>query len=595
MTETLEKTAQFGAFPLEKGIGFRLWAPHAETVHLTGDFNDWSEDQDEMQSEENGNWYLEIPKAKNGDKYQFLIETQSGDTLRRSDPRARAMENSSMASIVHVDNYDWEDDDFIIDDWNNLVIYEMHIGTFNVTEEGKPGTFKSAIEKLPHLQKAGINAVELLPINEFAGDYSWGYNPAYPFAVEEAYGSPDDFKDFVKAAHAHGIAVILDVVYNHFGPSDISMWQFDGWSENGGGGIYFYNDWKANTPWGDTRPDYGRAEVRDYIVENALLWLDEYRCDGLRFDAVSYIRNVKGTSQEGDNLRDGYELMQRINAAVRERFPKKIMIAEDTDGAGFVTDKTEHGGMGFGAMWDLKFVHNVREVLLNREDKHRNLGNISAALSGEFSGDAFKRVIYTESHDEVANGKARITEEVAADDVDNFYSKKLSTLGAVLTLTTAGIPMIFQGQELLEDKWFCDQDPLDWSRKKEFSGIYNLYSDLIHMRRNQNGKTKGLEGRNTEIVHFDDANKVIAYLRWYDDKNTDGVLVVLNFSHENFTDYDLCSSVAGDWHLAFNSNWKGYDEKDFGDFEVSSFHCDDKNKAGTLSLSAYTGLIFTRS
>ncbi len=127
---------------------------------------------------------------------------------------------------------------------------------------------------------------------EFAGDRSWGYNPAHPFAIESTYGGPAGFQRFVKAAHQKGIAVLVDVVYNHFGPSDLSLWQFDGWSENGMGGIYFYQDWRANTPWGDTRPDYGRREVRQYIRDNALMWLEDYRCDGLRFDATAYIRNV---------------------------------------------------------------------------------------------------------------------------------------------------------------------------------------------------------------------------------------------------------------------------------------------------------------
>lgn len=595
MTDTLEmkKTELMGAFPAKKGIAFRVWAPHAKSVKLTGEFNKWSKSKDEMQPEGNGYWYLEMPKAKNGQKYKFIIETQDGDLLQRSDPYARLMENSSAASIVYLDEYDWQDDNFEIDDWNSLVIYEMHIGTFNVKEKGKPGTFASAIEKLPHLQELGINAVELLPINEFAGDYSWGYNPAYPYSIEEAYGSPDDFKDFVKAAHKHGIAVILDVVYNHFGPSDLSMWQFDGWSENGKGGIYFYNDWRSETPWGDTRPDYGRPEVCDYIVNNAMMWLEEYRCDGLRFDAVSYIRNVKGTNHEGDNIPEAFSLLRRINDEANARFPKKIMIAEDTNDDDFVTDKTNFGGLGYGAQWDLGYVHQVREVLLESKDQHRELYKISTAVTGEVSGDAFKRVIYTESHDEVANGKARVAHEVSPDnEVDNFYSKKLSTLGAVVTLTSGGIPMLFQGQELLEDKWFADNDPIDWSNRKEFSGIFNLHRDLIRLRRNFDGKTKGLLGRNSRIVHFDNHNKIIAYLRWYDDAQTDGVLVVLNFSSQSFPEYDLNTSIGGQWELLFNSNWQGYEEE-FGAFEVSSMDCDDKTK-GCLSIPAYTGLIFTR-
>ena len=151
------------------------------------------------------------------------------------------------------------------------MIYELHIGTFNDDKEtDTPGTFARAIEQFDHLKRLGVNVIQVMPTAEFAGDFSWGYNPAHIFAVETAYGGPRAFKDFVQAAHAAGIGVILDVVYNHFGPSDLDLWQFDGWSENDGGGIYFYNDWRRATPWGDTRPDYGRGEVRQYIRDNAM-------------------------------------------------------------------------------------------------------------------------------------------------------------------------------------------------------------------------------------------------------------------------------------------------------------------------------------
>ena len=161
-----------------------------------------------------------------------------------------------------------------------------------------------------------------MPAMEFAGDVSWGYNPAHIFAVESAYGGPEGFKAFIEAAHRSGIAVILDVVYNHFGPSDLDLWQFDGWSENDKGGIYFYNDWRSDTPWGDTRPDYGRSEVRQFIRDNALYWLEEYHLDGLRFDMTLYIRSVRGDEgDEGDALEEGWSLLQWINGEIAEHFP----------------------------------------------------------------------------------------------------------------------------------------------------------------------------------------------------------------------------------------------------------------------------------
>jgi 1,4-alpha-glucan branching enzyme len=143
--------------------------------------------------------------------------------------------------------------------------------------------------------------IEIMPAMEFAGGFSWGYNPANLFAIESDYGGPKAFKEFINAAHDSGIAVILDVVYNHFGPSDLDIWQFDGWGEEGKGGIYFYNDWRAETPWGDGRPDYGREEVRQYVRDNVLMWLHDCRVDGVRWDMTAYIRNVYGNDNDPEH------------------------------------------------------------------------------------------------------------------------------------------------------------------------------------------------------------------------------------------------------------------------------------------------------
>lgn len=596
-TSTLRSYRELGAQQSDQGILFSVWAPHASAVYVTGSFCDWKETAFPMNASDAGYWDLEVAEANNGDEYQFIIETPEGNRLWRNDPHAKALTNSSGNSIVYLDEYDWEGDDFQIGPWNELIIYEMHIGTFHVVEEGRPGTFASAIEKLPYLQELGINAVEIMPVNEFAGDFSWGYNPAYPYSIEEAYGGPTGFKDFVKAAHQHGIAVILDVVYNHFGPSDLGLWQFDGWQENGKGGIYFYNDWRSDTPWGDTRPDYGRSEVRQYIHDNALMWLDDYRCDGLRMDMIPYIRHVSGAGDEGGRIDEGFDLLKWINDDINHHFPGKITIAEDLHGNDYVTDKTEWGGLGFGTQWDADFVHPVREQLILAEDHHRDIYRIGHALVRQYSGDPTRRVIYTESHDEVANGKARLPEEVA-DDVDSYYSKKKSSLGAVLVMTAAGIPMLFQGQELLEDRWFSDQDPIDWARLDHFNGIYLLYRDLIALRRNLKGISRGLQGRHTHIIHLDQESKIVVYHRWYDKPEEDSVLVVLNFSNNHYDEYKIGVPVAGNWELRLNSDWKGYDESFdeayTGHIDLVEEGRDDQPYHAAFSLAPYAAYIYSR-
>jgi len=438
-----------GAIVHEGGVAFRIWAPHADRVFVTGSFNDWADDADPMTREDGGTWYADLAHAKVGDEYRFRILNGELE-LSRIDPCAREVTSSIGNGVIVDPDYDWEGDDFRMPAWNELVIYEMHIGTFHRPDEDEPGTFADATLKFDHLKRLGINAIQIMPAAEFAGDISWGYNPAHIFAIESAYGGPRAFKDFVKAAHRAGFAVILDVVYNHFGPSDLDLWQFDGWSENDKGGIYFYNDWRSETPWGDTRPDYGRPEVRSFIRDNALFWLEEYHVDGLRFDMTLYIRTVRGDEGDpGDALADGWSLMQWINDEIEDRFPGRIAIAEDLRDKAEITAPTGDGGAGFGAQWDARFVHPIRAALIAHEDEARSMAQVAAAIAHTYDDDAFRRVIYTESHDEVANGRARVPHEIAPGDPSHWAAQKRSTLGAALMFTAPGIPMLFQGQEFL--------------------------------------------------------------------------------------------------------------------------------------------------
>ena len=252
------KATGMGPIHTESGVAFRVWAPNAESVNVVGTFNDWDAATNPMEAEDGGNWYAEVEGAKVGDEYKY--EIRNGDQVfRRVDPRVRQVTNSVGNGVVHDPHFDWEGDDFQIANWNELVIYEMHVGTF-YREGEEVGDLDSLQKKFKHLQKLGVNALQIMPIVEFAGDLSWGYNPAHVFAIESAYGGPLAFKRFVKEAHRHGFAVILDVVYNHFGPSDLDLWRFDGWSENEKGGIYFYNDYRSSTPWGDTPPTMDAAK-----------------------------------------------------------------------------------------------------------------------------------------------------------------------------------------------------------------------------------------------------------------------------------------------------------------------------------------------
>jgi 1,4-alpha-glucan branching enzyme len=398
-----------------------------------------------------------------------------------------------------------------------------------------------------------------MPVLEFPMDYSWGYNPADPFAVESALGGPQGLYRFVKAAHAQGIAVILDVVYNHFGPGDLDLWRFDGWSDGDhNGGIYFYDNSRSHTDWGDTRPDYGRPEVRQYIRDNALFWLNKYRLDGLRLDSVSNIRSV-----DGRDLPDGWSLLQWIHNEIRASQPWKITVAEDLQNNEWITKDTGSGGAGFGSQWDAAFVHPIRTAIIAADDATRDMWAVRDALYHGYNGDAVQRVIYTESHDEVANGHARVPEEIWPGNAGSWFSRKRSTLGAALVFTAPGIPMIFQGQEFLEDKYFRDTVPLDWSKLKTYAGIQALYRDLIRLRRNWFNQTRGLRGQQLNVHHVNNTDKLIGYHRWENGGPGDDVVVVANFANRGYDSYTLGFPRAGQWRVRFNSDWQGY-SADYG-------------------------------
>lgn len=618
-----------GAIPYAGGTAFRVWAPHAERVFVVGTFNNWSSEAHPLAHEDHGYWSCDIPFVQVGEHYRYRIVTGQQE-IYRIDPYAREVTHSAGNAVVYNPKLDAFSPitlsrDFLIANWNELVIYELHIGTFNRHQADRSGTFDSAIERLPFLRDLGINAIEIMPPMAFPGGLSWGYNPAHPFAIDSDYGGPQSFKRFIQAAHDQNIAVLLDVVYNHFGPSDLDLWQFDGWHEHNMGGIYFYQDARAHTPWGHTRLDYGRVEVRQYLRDNALMWLEEYHIDGLRFDATAYIRAIHGYDNAEDSLPEGWSLMQWIINEIHAHQPWKITIAEDLQNNAAVTEQTDRGGAGFDTQWDTNFVHPIRSALTAIRDEDRDMASVANAVSYRYNNNAFRRVIYTESHDEVANGHERVPEEIAPHDADNWFAQKRSTLGAALVLTSPGIPMLFQGQEFLTDEWFDDRRPLDWSRTKQYAGLVELYRDLIALRRNittskfsritrlrnmllnrQNlqstyriatGSTRGLTGQHLEILHINQSMNMLAFHRWYSGGPDDSVLVIANFSSKEHLAYILDLPQAGTWKLRFNSDSKRYSPNftDIGQPEITgtpSRHHVGKVE-GTLDIGPYSVLIYS--
>lgn len=584
-----KRKKELGARLHKSGATFRVWAPFADGVAVTGAFNNWQPSP--LQQDKNGYWTLEVPGAEAGQEYKFVI--RRGETeLYKNDPRALQVTTATGNGVLVDTDFDWEGTDtFELANMNEQVVYEMHVGTFNRADPSTIGTFDDAREKLDYLQELGVNVIELMPVHPMSGDRGWGYSPNYIYAVESLYGGRRGLLEFVREAHRRGIGVILDLVYNHLGPDNLDLWQFDGWHENDRGGIYFYNDWRAETPWGETRPDYGRPEVQDYLLDNVAMWLADYRLDGVRIDSTIYIRNVKGFNNDPEHdLPDAWRLLQRMNELVHRINPRALTVAEDAGENQYITEAIGLGGAGFNSQWELGFPSALRAVLEPIDDKDRNLAQLTTQLLRHFNADVFKRIIYSDSHDTAANGSARLSEKIAPGKPTDLFARKRNLLASAIILTSPGIPMLFQGQEFNEGGSFNDWQVLDWEKAEKFKGIVEAHRHLIGLRRNSHGHTRGLTGQHIAVTHTDTNNQVLAYHRWMDGGPGDDVVVVANFSNRTLKNYHLPFPRGGSWQVRFNSSWRGYGP-DFKEVPIETVETDS---GGTIQLAPYSVIILSQ-
>ena len=569
-----------GAVLRKSGASFRVWAPFADSIAVTGSFNNWSETP--LASEGDGYWWVYIKGVQAGQEYKFIIRRGS-ETYYRNDPRALHFPTSAGSSVITSTAFDWGDDAFTPIPPEQQVLYELHVGTFNRPDPAITGSFRDVCEKLDHLAGLGINMIELMPVSTMMMDRGWGYAIDYIFAIESLYGGRLGFMQFVREAHRRGIGVILDVVYNHFGPdSSMDLWRFDGWAKDGYGGIYFYNDWRAETPWGNTRPDFGRAEVSQYILDNVKMWMHDCRVDGLRVDSTIFIRNVRGVNNTpATDLAEGWQLLQRITSVARKINPAAVTIAEDVAGNEYITKPAAQGGAGFASQWELGFPGSLREALQTSDPGRINLTGICSELTHHYNNDFRQRIIYADSHDSASNGAARLCEQIAPGKSHELFARKQSLIAATLVLTAPGVPMLFQGQEFMEGGSFNDWQALDWEKAQRFAGITEAYKHLIALRKNVHNVSAGLLSHGMNLMHVDETNKVIAYHRWCDGGPRDDVVVIINFSDRQYEGYTLGFPRNGTWRTRFNSTWQGY-SADFKGIEVPDVVVENGEGAMTM-------------
>ena len=582
------------------GVTFRVWAPNATSVYVPGTFNNWSTTatplvQEQTNGAVDGIWSADVAGVTNLSQYKYYINNPYVSNNWKHDPRSRWVTAAGSAPGANDIVYDptafnWNGDSLTPPALNDLFVYELHMGTF--PSSSVPSRFIAATNELDYLKSLGVNAVELMPIAEFGNSgNSWGYDPAQIFAADNSqYGGPDGLKTFVQACHARGIAVLLDVVHNHYGPNLLDMWNFDGWAGSnsiGGGGIYFYQS-NVNfqiTAWGDTRPNVSSNQVANFIQDNFTMWLSECHVDGFRWDSVGTLTH----GNDGTYIPVAGNLVNTINTMIHSSYPGKISIAEDV-----------YNYWGFDSAWDTGYPYTVTPVLTNTVDASRNMTTIANAVlyNVNYGGTAsYKRVAYLESHDVVGdlNGSTHVRLVTAIDPVtpNSYRARKLSTLGAAVTLTAPGVPMIFQGQEMLENQQFDSGRNVDWTKTNTYSYIVQFYRDLIGARRDLKGYTPGLEGDQCSVFLVDNVSKLVAFSRWSSAAPNENVVVIANFSTNILNNYNLNFPSAGNWYVQFNSDSTNYGP-DYGNIGSSVVTASGSPATASITIGPYSALILSQ-
>ncbi len=455
-----------------KGTSFAVWAPGAKRVSVVGDFNRWDGRLFPMRAlGASGVWEIFVPGIAEGTLYKYEIKTHNDALRLKADPLGREMEHPpATATRVNVSDYQWGDEAWmkarLEQDQTRLpvTIYEVHLGSWaRVPEEGNRWlSYRELAPRLvEHVKRLGFTHLELMPIAEHAYYPSWGYQVTGYFAPTARYGSPDDFRYFVDYCHQHGIGIIVDWVPAHFPKDDFSLRRFDGTA------LYEHEDVRRgeHPDWGTLIFNYGRNEVKNFLVANAVYWLREYHIDALRVDAVASMLYLDYSRKEGEWMPNAYggrenieaiDFLRAVNEAVRQDVPGAFTVAEESTAWGGVTRPASEGGLGFTFKWNMGWMHDTLNFF-SKESVHRkyHIDQLTFAMLYEHT----EKFINSISHDEVTHGKGTVVEKMPGD-----FWQKLANLRLLLAYQFArpGKQLLFMGTEFAQHHEWNHDTSLDW-------------------------------------------------------------------------------------------------------------------------------------
>jgi 1,4-alpha-glucan branching enzyme len=601
----IDARTPLGANLVPGGCTFRAWAPRAQAVSVRGPFNNWQQDDASLLVKDaNGYWAGYVPGVADGTAYKFYVQGNGSAGYKR-DPFARELTLDppyphSNCVVRSLGGYPWHDDNFRPPAFNDLVVYQFHIGVYYAVDAAgkdrrlhRGAKFLDVLDRIEYLADLGVNAIEPLPIVEFATAFGLGYNGTDYFAPEMAYAVPPDelpayldkanrllvarnqdklmaadlatqtgqLKALIDICHVYGLAVILDVVYNHAGGDfgDESLYFFDrAVFHSNNDSLYFTDqDWAGGLVFA-----YWNQDVRQFLIDNAHFFLEEYHVDGLRYDEVSVIDRF-----------GGWRFCQDLTSTMRFSKPSAVQIAEFWNpDPSYAVRPPEAGGGGFDTVWVAGLRDAVRVVIGQASSGRGACVDLNPVRDNLYPLSGFpatwQAVQYLENHDLLLvthsdqDKRPRMPALADPSNAHSWYARSRSRVATGLLLTAPGVPMLFMGEEFLEDKYWSDNpdDPnhlIYWdglSRDKTMIDYLRFTRELLALRRRQ----PALRGERINVFHVHNDNRVLAFQRWLDEIGRD-VVVVVSLNESTSYGYRVGFPSAGWWYEVFNSdvydNW----------------------------------------
>ena len=603
--------AHFGIQDRREGVFFAVWAPHAKSVSVVGDFNQWNRYANVMSRKEPlGIYTVFIPEARVGSVYKYCIETKEGSILYKSDPFANTAELRPKNASVVAENrkYKWSDANWMRAraDWNYksspVSIYEVHIGSWK-KHPNRPDAQafynyrEFAVEATKYIKEMGYTHIELMGIAEHPFDGSWGYQVTGYYAPTSRYGTPEDFAYMVNYFHKHKIGVILDWVPAHFSKDEYGLSCFDGEP------LFEYADPRKGEQldWGTKVFDYSKPEVKNFLIANALYWIEQFHVDGLRVDAVAsmlyldYGRKYDEwvTNEFGGNHNlEAISFLKHLNSIIADKHPGVMMIAEESTAFPKVTGSLEEGGLGFQLKWNMGWMHDFLEYVKvspnHKKEKHHTMTFTMTYAYNE-------NYVLVLSHDEVVHLKGSILGKMPGSEAEKLANLKV---GYAYMMGHPGRKLLFMGQDFGQVREWSESRELDWYLLAEESHrqMQRFTKDLLHLYKSNKALYEcesSWEG--FQWVNSTDAERSIFSFTRHSKNWEKNLLFVCNFTPVERPDYRVGVPVGKEYKLILNS-----DDKKYGGsgrrrpsiYQAEWSECDGKAYSFGYSLPAYGVAIF---